>query len=153
MKTWGKWICVLIFVAIIGLCTYSTFILSILMKYALKIISLLGVTLIVYFFFSDVIFQKCKKCKKLKCFLCSCLIAIICIFSYVQIHKPPTHIQMKEDIVYKHPKSPIDTNIYNPDKIFDGSKNDPNLKDDEGTVKMKEDMLYVHPKKDTIKRK
>ena len=50
-------------------------------------------------------------------------------------HFPKT-VHMKEDVLYlqpvpKVPSAPIvHENIWNPDSIFDGSKNDPNLKQD-----------------------
>jgi hypothetical protein len=135
---WIKWICVLIFVVIIIVCTYSTYILGILMKHGIALLSFLGISLIIYFFFSDAIFQKCKTCKKLKCIACSIIVAALCVFIYQKIHEPPKVIQMKEDVIYVHPKSPIDTNVYPKNKE---------------TVRMQEDVLYKLPKADTTKRK
>lgn len=122
------------------------------MKHGIALLSFLSIATIIYFFFSDVIFQKCKKYKKIKCLICSCIFATFCVFIYIEIHKPPHTIQMKEDVLYVHPKSQIPTS--NTNDIYDGSENDPNVKSStEESVKMQENILYKVPKSDTTKKK
>lgn len=104
--------------------SYSV-ILRILMRYGMMMLVFLGVSLIIYFFFYDAILQKCKVCRKLKSLICACIISALCIFIYSEIHKPPSIIRMKEDVLYIHPKSELQKD---PNDIYDGSKNDPNLK-------------------------
>jgi len=82
------------------------------------------------------------------CCICTIIALTICAFIYLELNKLPTNIRMKEDILYVHPKSEIQKDQ---NDIYDGSKDDPNLKeeeylDDKETVHMKENTLYVHPK-------
>ena len=53
-----------------------------------------------------------------------CLI-IACVFIR-ELTKRPTAVRMKEDVLYIHPKNTIKSN----NEIYNGSKDDPNLKQD-----------------------
>jgi hypothetical protein len=55
------------------------------------------------------------------------VLTTVCLLWYIESRKPPSVIHMKEDVLYIHPKSKIDKD---PNDIYDGSKNDPNLKQD-----------------------
>ena len=109
---------------------------------------------IIYFFWSDLMFGAIfilHKGKKCICCICTIITLILCIFVYKVANKPPESTQMEENKVYIPPKSKA--NIFNADSIFNGSKNDPNLNQVvEGTVRMQEDMLYKLPKKDTTRK-
>ena len=66
----------------------------------------------------------CKKTSH-KCIL-TAIIITLSIFGYLKYKEGPSVVQMKEDVLYIHPKSQTLSN----DEVYDGSKNDPNLKQD-----------------------
>ena len=124
MKTYIKWILTGLFVVITGI-ALNSFILRILVRYGLYMLVFLAIALLNYYFFYDAILQKCKVCRKLKSLIGACIISSVCILGYVLTH--PTTVQMKENVLYVHP---VDKFQKTNDEIFDGSKNDPNLKPD-----------------------
>ena len=127
MKTYIKWILAGLFVIITGI-ALNSFILRILVRYGLYIFVFLAISLLFYYFFYDAILQKCKVCRKLKSFIFATILTAFCIFIYIKIKEPPDNVKMKENVLYIHPKSQVHQT--NPNDIYDGSKNDPNLKRD-----------------------
>jgi hypothetical protein len=76
-------------------------------------------------------FTKIKRNKYIAVFVTM----LLSIFIYYEVTKPPVPVRMKEDVLYilpksKIPKSEIPKNTYNADSIYNGTKNDPNLKRD-----------------------
>ena len=124
-KSYIKWI-VLLIILTIFLLVYGSLVLRILILHAASAFSFLGAFLIIYFFLHDAILQKCKKRRRLKSIIGACFIAGLCIFAYNLAHRPPSVVRMKEDVLYIVPKSTLKSN----DEIYDGSKNDPNFKQD-----------------------
>lgn len=124
-KSYFKWIFVLVIVIILVI-MYGSLLLRVFIMHAISALSFLGASLIIYFFFHDAILQKCKKYRKLKSLIYACILSGLFIFAYNFAHRPPNVVRMKEDVLYIVPKSTIKSN----DEIYDGSKNDPNFKQD-----------------------
>ena len=81
---------------------------------------LTGVAVIIYSF-SGIFYKKtCYKC------ILTAIIIALSIFAYLKYKEGPAVVQMKEDVLYIHPKSQTPAN----DDVYNGSKNDPNLKQD-----------------------
>jgi predicted Na+-dependent transporter len=118
---------IILIISIWGYFDISDFqnLLDILGRYILMIISLTGGGIITYHFFKA-IFDKHKK-RKLICCSLTVIAMIIGISIYILTHRPTKVVYMKEDVLYILPKSQIQSN---PDDIYDGSINDPNLKQD-----------------------
>ena len=102
----------------------------------MQLLSFSAVTLIVYYLFSDVVFQKHKKNRKktLKCLGYTTIVLAIFISSYFIINRRPDVVQMQEDVIYVAPRQ---------DTVRPKLSN----KDVNGKVQMKEEIIYKHPKK------
>jgi TRAP-type uncharacterized transport system fused permease subunit len=136
-KKYNKWIGVIIFI-IIALIMYFSLGLRIILQHGMQLLSFSAVALIVYYLFSDVIFQKSKKNGKkiLKCLAYITIVIAIFISSYFIINKRPDVVQMKEDVIYVAPRQDTARLKLN------------NTKEDTiGKVQMKEDIIYKLPKK------
>ena len=136
-KKYNKWIGVIIFV-IIALVMYYSLGLHLILEHGMQLLSFSAVALIVYYLFSDVVFQKHKKNgkKTLKCLSYTTIVLAIFISSYFIINKRPDVVQMQEDVIYVAPRQ----NTARP-KLN-------NTKEDTiGKIEMKEEVIYKLPKK------
>ena len=136
-KKYNKWIGLIIFI-IIALIMYYSLGLHLILEHGMQLLSFSAVTLIVYYLFSDVIFQKHKKNgkKTLKCLAYTTIILTIFISSYFIINKRPDVVQMQEDIIYVAPRQDTARPKLN------NTKEDTICK-----IQMKEDIIYKLPKK------
>ena len=103
-----KWIYLIIFIAI-ALIIYFSLGLRII-EHGMQLLSFSGVAIIIYYLFSDVIFQfitnpKLLKHKKTACGIFTAIAIVLCIFAYVEINKTSKVVQMQEDVIYIKPKS------------------------------------------------
>ena len=73
--------------------------------------------------FWKAIFQKRKRCK-LYSWACTIIFAAICVIFWYGMHRNTGIVRMDEDVLYIHPRSENHTVVY------DGTKNDPNVKED-----------------------
>ena len=136
-KKYNKWIGVIIFI-IIALIMYFSLGLRIILQHGMQLLSFSAVALIVYYLFSDVVFQKSKKNgkKTLKCLAYTTIVIAIFISSYFIINKRPDVVQMQEDVIYVTPRQDTARPKLN------------NTKEDTiGKVQMKEEIIYKLPKK------
>jgi len=133
----NKWIGLIVFIIIV-LVMYYTLGLRLILQHGMQLLSFSAVGLIVYYLFSDVIFQKNKKNgkKTLKCLGSTTIILAIFISSYFIINRKPDVVQMKENMMYITPRQDTVRPKLNSTK-----------EDINGKVQMKEDIIYKHPKK------
>ena len=127
-KIWIKWIIVLIFVGIIGYASFSIDIKAVIMHYCAGTFEFLGAFLLLYFFIYYVIYQYAKKTKTTKKILSLIwsLVIVLFIFGIISLYNyiKDRPVYMKEDVLYVRPKNKINDELYN------GSKDDPNIKED-----------------------
>ena len=104
-KKYNKWIGFIVFI-IIALVMYYSLGLFLILQHGMQLLSFSAVGLIVYYLFSDVIFQKHKKNgkKTLKCLGYTTIVLAIFISSYFIINRKTDVVQMKEDVIYVRPK-------------------------------------------------
>lgn len=118
---------IILLIAVYGYFSYDVSnwqtVLSIIGRYGMMLISLSGGGVITYHFFK-VFFEKHKR-RKLICYSLTTLALIIGITIYTLVNRPTKVVRMKEDVLYIRPKSEVQ-----PNDIYDGSVNDPNLKQD-----------------------
>jgi hypothetical protein len=138
-KKYNKWIGLIIFIITVLVMYYSLG-LHLILQHGMQLFSFSAVAIIVYYLFSDVVFQKHEKNikKTLKCLGYTTIVLTIFISSYFIINRRPDVVQMKEDIIYVVPKQ--DTT-----RIKSNKKE--NAKNIKGTVQMKEEIIYKLPKK------
>lgn len=103
-----KWILAGI-LAVVGIIMYNSLILRLALQHGIALLSFFGGGLIIYFLFSDIIFQFITspiliKNKKLTCTIFTAIIIAICVYIRSEINKTPNVIQMHEDILYVLPK-------------------------------------------------
>jgi TRAP-type uncharacterized transport system fused permease subunit len=132
----NKWIGLIIFIITVLVMYYSLG-LHLILEHGMQLLSFSAVTLIVYYLFSDVVFQKHKKDRKktLKCLGYTTIVLAIFISSYFIINRRPDVVQMQEDVIYIAPRQ---------DTVRPKLSN---KEDVNGKVQMKEEIIYKHPKK------
>jgi predicted PurR-regulated permease PerM len=133
----NKWIGFIVF-GIIVIAMYYSLGLRLILEHGIELLSFSAVGLIVYYLFSDVIFQKSKKGTKktLKCLATTTIVLVIFISCYFIINKRPDVVQMQEDVIYVAPRQDTVRTKLN------------NIKEDTvGKVQMKEEVIYKLPKK------
>jgi TRAP-type uncharacterized transport system fused permease subunit len=132
----NKWIGLIIFIITVLVMYYSLG-LHLILEHGMQLLSFIAVTLIVYYLFSDVVFQKHKKNRKktLKCLGYTTIVLAIFISSYFIINRRPDVVQMQEDVIYVAPRQ---------DTVRPKLSN---KEDVNGKVQMKEEIIYKHPKK------
>jgi TRAP-type uncharacterized transport system fused permease subunit len=132
----NKWIGLIIFIITVLVMYYSLG-LHLILEHGMQLLSFSAVTLIVYYLFSDVVFQKHKKNRKktLKCLGYTTIVLAIFISSYFIINRRPDVVQMQEDVIYVAPRQ---------DTVRPKLSN---KEDVNGKVQMKEEIIYKHPKK------
>ena len=135
-KKYNKWIGLIIFIITVLVMYYSLG-LHLILEHGMQLLSFIAVTLIVYYLFSDVVFQKHKKNRKktLKCLGYTTIVLAIFISSYFIINRRPDVVQMQEDVIYVAPRQ---------DTVRPKLSN---KEDVNGKVQMKEEIIYKHPKK------
>ena len=133
----NKWIGLIIFIITVLVMYYSLG-LHLILEHGMQLLSFSAVTLIVYYLFSDVVFQKHKKNRKktLKCLGYTTIVLAIFISSYFIINRRPDVVQMQEDVIYVAPRQDTARPKLN------------NIKEDTNDkVQMKEEVIYKLPKK------
>lgn len=119
-KTTMWWIVGLLIFFGIAAVVYSSFTLRMIGHWAMILFGMFSVGVIIHSF-SGVF---CKKaCYR---WLLTAVIMVMSVGGYMWYKEGPKVVRMKEDVLYILPKSQTPSN----DEIFDGSKNDPNLKQD-----------------------
>ena len=103
-KKYNKWIGLIIFIAIVLVMYYSLG-LHLILQHGIQLLFFSAVALIVYYLFSDVVFQKHEKGikKTLRCFGYTIIVVAIFISSYFIINKSSDVVQMQEDVIYVTP--------------------------------------------------
>jgi amino acid permease len=131
------WIVVGILVITLGVCTSIPNIREFVIARIAACLEYGSILLAVFFFFWCAIFGRCKNRKK-KILLTILGVALV-IAGYFYVPKGLTIVMdrfsgvvhMKEDVLYVHPApKPQEPAVWNADSIYDGGKNDPNLKRD-----------------------
>ena len=139
-KKYNKWIGLIIFIAIVLVMYYSLG-LHLILQHGIQLLFFSAVALIVYYLFSDVVFQKHEKGikKTLRCFGYTIIVVAIFISSYFIINKSSDVVQMQEDVIYVTPIQDTTRSKLN------------NTKNTKGKVQMKEEVIYKLPKKNEKK--
>ena len=104
---------------------FRSVLILIIVRYGVMMISFLAIACIIYAFAG--IFTKNKLLK----WIITICIAVAIIFIHYRI-KNPRVVQLKENVLYILPKSKAPVN---PNDIYDGSKNDPNIEKHDTTKK------------------
>jgi hypothetical protein len=134
------WIGVAIFAIIVGISSSIPVVSDLTIKLFARCWGYGVAFLISYLFFWYIVFRKCPKVKKKILLSISGVIIVIIGYIYTpiivnNIVNSSGTVHMKEDVLYIHPQT--DANDFNPDSLFDGSKNDPNLKPDTEVILIK----------------
>ena len=103
-----KWILAGIFIAV-TIAMYYSLALHLILQHGVALLSFAGATLMIYFLFSDVVFQFIGnpvliKNKKLTCTVFTAIAIALCVYIYIKINKTPDVVQMREDVIYVLPK-------------------------------------------------
>jgi hypothetical protein len=103
-----KWILAGILV-VVSIIMYHSQILHVALEHGMILLSFTGAALIVYFLFSDVVFQfikspVLKKNKKLTCSIFTIITLALFIWIRSEINKTSNVVQMREDVLYVLPK-------------------------------------------------